>query len=275
MKSCNMKKSVEVIKGSNGKQMLMDITFPEKSNNKLVIFSHGFKGFKDWGCFDLLAQNFVEKGFTFLKFNFSHNGTTVSDPLNFTDLEAFGNNNFSKELNDLGFVLDWVENNLSIYDVSLLGHSRGGGISMLKSGEDKRVTRVISWASPSSFLNRMPQDRIEIWKEKGVAFVYNGRTKQNMPLYLQFYTDCMENKDRLNIEKSVSSLKIPHLIIHGDSDPTVDIKEAEDLHSWNPNSKFIVFKDADHVFGGCHPFSENVLPHFLQRAVDDTIDFIQ
>jgi esterase/lipase len=82
-------------------------------------------------------------------------------------------------------------------------------------------------------------------------------------------------KERLNIEKSVSSLKIPHLIIHGDSDPTVDIKEAEDLHSWNPNSKFIVFKDADHVFGGCHPFSENVLPHFLQRAVDDTIDFIQ
>ena len=37
MKSCNMKKSVEVIKGSNGKQMLMDITFPEKSNNEVIV----------------------------------------------------------------------------------------------------------------------------------------------------------------------------------------------------------------------------------------------
>ena len=269
-----MRKSIEIIKGSNSRKILIDINFPEKSNSKLVVFSHGFKGFKDWGCFDLLAKNFTQNGFTFLKFNFSHNGTTVSDPLNFTDLEAFGNNNFSKELNDLGFVLDWVENYLDISDISLLGHSRGGGISILKAGEDNRVSRVISWASPSNFLKRMPEDRIEIWKEKGVAFIYNGRTKQNMPLYFQFYTDCMENINRLNIEKSVRSLQIPYLIIHGDSDPTVDIKEAEDLHKWNPDSKFIIFKDADHVFGGYHPFSEDVLPHFLQLAVDYTIEFI-
>ncbi|WP_435524823.1 hypothetical protein [Chryseobacterium indoltheticum] len=37
-----------------------------------------------------------------VKFNFSHNGTTVEDPENFADLEAFGNNNYSKELSDLG-----------------------------------------------------------------------------------------------------------------------------------------------------------------------------
>ena len=269
-----MRKRIETIKGSNQREILMDITFPEKSNDKLVVFSHGFKGFKDWGCFDLIAQNFAQNGFTFLKFNFSHNGTKVYDPLNFTDLEAFGNNNFSKELNDLGFVLDWVENNLYLSDISLLGHSRGGGISMLKAGEDKRVIKVISWASPSNFLNRMPDERIEIWKEKGVAFVYNGRTKQNMPLYLQFYTDCIENKNRLNIEKSVRSLKIPHLIIHGESDPTVLIKEAEDLHKWNPNSELYIVNDADHVFGGSHPYIVEELPSDLQEVVDKTMDFI-
>ena len=269
-----MRKRIETIKGSNQREILMDITFPEKSNDKLVVFSHGFKGFKDWGCFDLIAQNFAQNGFTFLKFNFSHNGTTVSDPLNFADLKAFGNNNFSKELNDLGFVLDWVEYNLDLSDISLLGHSRGGGISMLKAGEDKRVIKVISWASPSNFLNRMPDERIEIWKEKGVAFVYNGRTNQNMPLYLQFYTDCIENKNRLNIEKSVRSLKIPHLIIHGESDPTVLIKEAEDLHKWNPNSELYIVNDADHVFGGSHPYILEELPSDLQEVVDKTMDFI-
>ena len=46
----------------------------------------------------------------FVKFNFSHNGTTLESPSDFKDLESFGNNNFSKELYDLiklylGFVV--------------------------------------------------------------------------------------------------------------------------------------------------------------------------
>ena len=74
----------------------------------LVIFCHGFKGFKDFGCWDLVAKAFVEAGLAFVKFNFSYNGTTVDDPLNFGDLEAFGQNNFSIELDDLGAVIDFM-----------------------------------------------------------------------------------------------------------------------------------------------------------------------
>ena len=145
---------------------------------------------------------------------------------------------------------------------------------MLKASSDTRIKNVVSWASPSNFLNRMPKDRINLWKEKGVAFIYNGRTKQNMPLYLQFYTDCIENKDRLDIQKSVSNLSIPQLIIHGDSDPTVLVKEAEDLHKWNPNSELFIVKDSDHVFGASHPYNSEELPTNLQLVVDKTIDFI-
>ena len=35
----------------------------------------------------------------------------MEDPIDFPDLEAFGNNNFSKEVDDLGSVIDWVCNN--------------------------------------------------------------------------------------------------------------------------------------------------------------------
>ena len=62
-----MRNSIEIIKGSKDKKILMDITFPTKSNNKLIIFSHGFKGFKDWGCFNLISKNFAQNGFTFLR----------------------------------------------------------------------------------------------------------------------------------------------------------------------------------------------------------------
>ena len=61
-------------------------------------------------------------------------------------------------------------------------------------------------------------------------------------LYLQFYTDCIEHKERLDIQKAVSNLSIPQLIIHGDSDPTVLVKEAKDLHKWNPKSELFILK---------------------------------
>ena len=270
-----MKALQHTIKGSDSKEILLDLLYKgESENRKIVIFSHGFKGFKDWGCFPLVSRYFAENKFVFVKFNFSHNGTTLENPTDFEDLESFGNNNFSKELYDLDKVIDWICEKFKSAEITLLGHSRGGGISMLKASSDKRIKNIVSWVSPSIFLNRMPKDRINLWKEKGVAFIYNGRTKQNMPLYLQFYTDCIENKNRLNIEKSVRSLKIPHLIIHGESDPTVLIKEAEDLHKWNPNSELYIINDSDHVFGGSHPYILEELPSDLQEVVDKTMDFI-
>ena len=271
---CTMKNRKEIIKGSNDRDILIDITFPLKSNNKLIVFSHGFKGFKDWGCFSLMSKIFAQNGFTFLKFNFSHNGTTINNPLFFDDLESFGNNNFSIELNDLSLVVDWSLQNLNIFDITLLGHSRGGSISLIKSEQDIRIKRVVSWASPSDLLSRIDNDRLELWREKGVLFVYNGRTKQNMPLYFQFYNDCQRNRERLDIKTSVSNLKIPQLIIHGDSDSSVDVKESYNLHKWNPNSELFIVKEANHVFGSYHPFLLDKLPSDLQIVVDKTIAFI-
>ena len=255
--------------------MLVDVFYKCKSgNSKVVIFSHGFKGFKDWGCFPLVARSFAENGFVFVKFNFSHNGTTLQNPSDFDDLESFGNNNFSRELYDLDKIIEWVCDKFKSPVITLLGHSRGGGVSMLKASTDTRIKNVVSWASPSDFLNRMPEDRINLWKEKEVVYVYNGRTQQNMPMYLQFYNDCIENKNKLDIKKAVSNLTIPHLIIHGDADSTVLIDEAESLHKWNPKSDLFILKDADHVFGAIHPYDSKELPSSLHMVVEKTMNFI-
>ena len=97
------------INGSRNKPITLDI-FYETSDSALpvVIFSHGFKGFKDWGHFNIIAKQMAEAGFLFVKFNFSYNGTTPEKPDAFTDLQAFGENNLSTELKDLGIVIDYV-----------------------------------------------------------------------------------------------------------------------------------------------------------------------
>ena len=140
-----------ILKGSIEKEILLDVTFNNNSLKKqVVIFSHGFKGFKDWCPFNTMAKSFANKNFFFLKFNFSHNWTSIDDPCNFNDLESFGNNNFSIELDDLNLIINWIINNeyfakeIDINNINLLGHSRGGAISILKASEENRINKVIS-----------------------------------------------------------------------------------------------------------------------------------
>ena len=270
-------KSSTIITGSADKPIFIDFTLStQKITNKVIVFSHGFKGFKDWGPFNAISEYFADNGFIFVKFNFSYNGTSIENPSDFVDLKAFGNNNFCKELDDLGLVIDWVNNEFSPSDIILLGHSRGGSISILKSSEDTRISKIVSWASPSDFLSKLPIDeKAKKWKDTGVAYIYNGRTKQNMPMYYQFYENCLNNSERLNIEKAVRKMKIPHLHIHGDADPTVLIDEAYNIKNWNTAAQLHIIKDADHVFGGFHPYDLKLFPDDLKEAVDTTIDFLK
>jgi len=68
-----IKKENYNIPGAKGRGMLMDITYDTRHKDApVVIFAHGFKGFKDWGTHNLVANYFAEHGFRYLKFNFSH-----------------------------------------------------------------------------------------------------------------------------------------------------------------------------------------------------------
>ena len=121
----------------------------------------------------------------------------------------------------------------------------------------------------------MSTDRNILWKEKGVTFVYNGRTKQNMPMYYQFYENCQENKDRIDIKSAVERIEIPQLIIHGSDDLTVKLSEAENLKRWNDRAELSIINGADHVFGSFHPFDLDEFPSHLKEVMDITIDFLK
>jgi uncharacterized protein len=274
----------QVVEGSAGRSMLTDVFYTEDGNAKpLIIYAHGFNGFKDWANFDSIAKQFADAGFVFVKFNFSHNGTTVQQPENFADLEAFGNNNYTKQLFDLGCVIDWClgeENELLKTQVDrnrlyLLGHSMGGGIVLLKAAEDLRVKKVTTWASIHECKTpwgSWPAERIESWRQSGVEYYANSRTNQQMPLYFQLYEDYQQNEDRLNIRRAIAQLQIPVLLCHGTRDEAVTIDKAHQLQSCQPAAKLFTV-DSDHVFGRKHPASSDELPEAMQEVVNETIQF--
>ena len=105
----------QLLHGAEGRPFLVDVYSPNNPTTcPIVLFAHGFKGFKDWGHWHLIAKSFVEASYIFVTFNFSHNGTTIGQPSDFTDLDAFGQNNYSKELFDLNIILNWITNELAV-----------------------------------------------------------------------------------------------------------------------------------------------------------------
>ena len=272
----------QVIEGKHDKPILMDVFYKETHQPKpIVIFCHGYKGFKDWGAWNLMAEFFAKAGFFFIKFNFSHNGGTVEQLIDFPDLKAFGNNNYTKELDDLESIIDWVcnssefKNEANINSINLIGHSRAGGIVTIKAEENTRVEKVITLAGVSDFGSRSSTiGDLEQWKKDGVKYVLNGRTKQQMPHFIQFYEDFKQNENRLTIKRAVENLQIPHLIIHGDNDTSILVKEAEIQHQWNPKSELEIIENTNHVFDAKHPWEEKEIPKKLEEATNLCISFL-
>ena len=274
-----IKKENYNIPGAKGRGMLMDITFDTRHKNApVVIFAHGFKGFKDWGAHNMVANYFAEHGFRYLKFNFSHNGTTADKPIDFADLIAFSDNTFSIELEDLRDVIDFVCNGSFmpiVTGVYLIGHSMGGGISIIQTAEDSRVKKLVTFASISDFGNLWPKEAEEQWKLSGIMYMANKRTGQEMPLKSTMLDDLRNNPAQLNILAKATHIKQPWLIVHGDEDTTVPLAHAKELHKANKQSKLIVIKGGDHTFSATQPYPKDTLPKELHEFCDLAINFLK
>ncbi|MFM1931461.1 MAG: hypothetical protein RL226_764, partial [Bacteroidota bacterium] len=250
------------IPGAEGKQILLDVRYnPSRFRQKIVVFAHGYKGFKDWGQWNDVADAFVEQGFCFIKFNFSHNGVTSSNLLDITDLESFGRNTYSKELFDIQAVFDWILSTQELPDgvvtksgLSLIGHSRGGAIAILHAARDHRVDKLVTWGAVSDFRSRFPFGlELERWKKEGVFYALNARTRALLPHYLDFLEDFEQNEERLNIKTAAKSLVCPHLIVHGNDDEAVHVSDAFKIHRWSGKSRLELVEQTGHTFGMGYP----------------------
>lgn len=274
------------INGSRNRPITADLTINPSLGDKqpVIVYAHGFNGFKDWGNGKLIAEAFAREGFAFLKFNFSHNGTTPEHLQVFADLEAFGNNNYTLQLDDLGLVLDWLEDGLHPYAdlvdttrIGLIGHSMGGGISIIKTAEDKRIKALCTWAAISECKTpwgRWPLEKINEWQQSGVQYYTNGRTQQEMPLYYQLYEDYLQHADRLDILDAASKITVPFLVCHGTEDSSVAVESAYAIHAAQHNAALFLLP-SDHVFGRKHPWSGTTLPDAMQQVLLKNVAFFR
>jgi pimeloyl-ACP methyl ester carboxylesterase len=254
--------------------------FPSQQDSLgLLIICHGFKGFKDWGFFPYVAQEF-SYNYDVITFNFTHNGIG-EDLISFTELEKFAKNSYSYEIEDLHNLIQSIKNkqipsikkDLSAFPIFLLGHSRGAGVSLIYSFEyPTEITGVISWNGISN-VDLFSEEIKNEMRNSGRSYILNGRTNQQMPLDLMILEDIEANKERFDILERVKSSTVPITLIQGSEDFERLREGSATLLANQPSLKWIHIPGGNHTFGAVHPFQGITKP--LQEAIVHTRHFLQ
>lgn len=235
-----------------------DIRVKEDGGRKpVLLFVHGFKGFKDWGFFPYASERFASQDYAVITFNFSHNGVNEHD---FDELERFGANTYSQEQQDLSAVLAAVlEEQLPLAEqldnrqIFLVGHSRGGGNSVLFAAEHPGIRGVVSWNGIAN-ANLFGESFREQVLRDGMGYVANARTKQEMPISAEFFEDLDRNRERFDIAAQAAALQTPVLFIQGLQDSERLLDGFRVFRKAAPHHRFATLESASHTFGTVHPF---------------------
>ncbi len=248
------------VPGPEGGILRGEVRQPHPATDRAIVVCHGFKGFKDWGFFPYLADRLAQRtGALVVSFNFSGSGIGP-DLETFSDLEAFACNTFSRELSDLGRILDGLAagrlGQVTFEPpevVGLIGHSRGAAAAVLVGAARPEVRVVVTWAGIGSVF-RYEDYFAEGLEEDGVMQILNARTGQRLPLYRDVLDDMRANRTALDMEGGAALLGSTLLIVHGTDDEAVPIREAYALHGAAPGSHLAVIEGAGHTMDASHPF---------------------
>lgn len=204
---------------------------PSQTSEWLYIIGHGVTGNKDRPIVKDSAEALNQAGFDTLAFSFSGNGASEG---------RFQDSHVSKEVNDLGSVLDAVGERKIAY----VGHSMGAAVGVLKASGDARIQRLVSLAgmvdtktfASTEFGDQAPGHGL-MWGEEAC------------PLSESFMADLCQTVG--SVKENGSKVSVPWLLIHGKDDDVVPLRDSETIAALKmKNVSFVPIDGADHSFNG-------------------------
>ena len=270
------------IKSTENLPIRYDLYSPVTRNSiafPVIIFLHGFKGFKDWGPFPDACEELSRAGFGVVAMNFSLNGIG-EEKEEFTELDLFARETFTQDLNDIESVIKSIQSgeisdehsNLNTDKIGLLGHSRGGHTAIAAASEFDAVQCLVTWSAVADYQKRWTEEMKSDWEEKGFTEILNSRTGQKMKVEKVVYEDSIKNNDRISAIKRVEKLRMPALFIHGRKDESVPYTDSEQLYiaCEAKDKELRLIANTGHTYGASHPFEEDDFPKAFAEVLDWT-----
>ena len=198
--------------------------------NTFVVIGHGVTANKDRELLVALAEGLADRGWPCLRFSFSGNGSSGG---------KFEESTISKEMEDLDAILKTIPQEKH---VAYIGHSMGGAVGVKKAGTCLSIRCLVSLAGlthSAEFVDREFGDVVPgegcMWEDEGC------------PLSQDFVDDLRGIENTLDAAAKVFQ---PWLLIHGEADDVVPIKDSEDAYAAaRCEKKLIRIPDAGHMFG--------------------------
>jgi len=225
----------------------------------VVIGLHGFRSGKDTNKMKVLSDRLLAHGIAMFRFDFMGVGESEGD---------FKNKTLGNDADDVHSAIETLRD----YDfidksrIGLFGSSMGGFVSILETARNKDV-KALAMASPVTVFDwlakRYTDDQIKEFKKTGMIKDTSTKTDQVTELKFNFI---IEGRNH-NTLKCAEEIKVPVLLVHGDTDEIVQYKDSERFFSvLDCDKKFVTIK-------GCEHFYEKK-EHF-EQLIEETVDFFK
>lgn len=237
-------------------QKLAGVLYKPKNKKEypIAIFCHGYKSSK-WARPALaLSETLPKKGIGFFAFDFSGNGESEG---------KFEDATVTQYIDDLKCAIDLISKKTR--NITLIGASLGGLISLNAVSHDKRV-KILILISPLSHFRGQIRKEFERRKKSKKDYIYTTSGKKvKMKIKFSFYLDALKYLGN----KRYNKISVQTLILHGDNDKIVNIKDSIRLNKIIKESKLIIIKGADHRYSKKKDFNKviNKTTEFIVRNI--------
>jgi len=256
------------IAGAEGEPILGNCHLPAGAARGVIIIAHGFKGYKDYGMFPVIARACAAGGLIAHRFNFSHSGMT-NEIETFARPDLFERDTWNKQVHDCRAVIEAIasgELEGRGLPYVLFGHSRGGVTVLLTAGrhaDDESFPQPVGLvtAATPSWCNSLSEEEAEKLLADGFLESPSARTGQNLRLGRAFLQEQLDDPAGHDLLALASATRCAALIIHGSDDPTVAVSCAEELRkALGERSNQRIIAGADHVFNTPNSMPADMAP---------------
>jgi alpha/beta superfamily hydrolase len=203
-------------------------------SSPLIIIGHGVTGNKDRPFLVALAEALSENGFSALRISYAGNGASEG---------SFEASTISKQVEELGAVIDAVVGAFPAAEITCVGHSMGAAVGVLRASRDTRIRQLVSLAGMAHTAAFAAREFGGVKPGAGVMW-----DKPECPLSQTFIDDMQKVQ---TVATAARAVDVPWLFVHGLADDVVPMKDSRDLHAVARGPKRLeTIAEADHVFGG-------------------------
>ncbi len=180
---------------------------------------------------------------------------------------------FDDYVNDVRQWVEKLKSDKRFSFISIVGHSEGSLIGIIVSENNPYVKKYVSIAGAGNPLDKILKEQmnrqfVSFPALKDTTFAYIDRLKKgeridkvdaNLKILFQPSAQpYLISIFKYNPQEEIKKLNIPILILQGNMDIQVGVKEADSLASANPKAKKVIIENMSHVMKDCNSMDMSV-----------------